>query len=307
MEDAARLDALFHEAVCAIDAGDVGTLERLLATHPRLVRDRLGSPGAWLRDQVGDALDGFFRQPYLLWFVAEDPVRNGRLPRNIASVARTILQTANVEGVDSVQEQLDYALRLVCWSWIARECGVQIELIDVLVDAGASPDGRTVDQGRFGTHSDSAIYNGNFAAAEHLLERGAPLTLSTALSLGRWGDVERLAQAATLQEKQDAFVQAALNGNAEALRRMLALGVPPTTVSARNQSHGTALHHAVWSGSLDAVQVLVEAGADPGRRDTLYDGTPLGWAESAEQQQKEESRAKQYREIALYLRETGGK
>jgi peptide-methionine (S)-S-oxide reductase len=46
------------------------------------VRDRLESPGAWLRDKVGGALDGFFRQPYLLWFVAEDPVRNGKLPGN---------------------------------------------------------------------------------------------------------------------------------------------------------------------------------------------------------------------------------
>ena len=197
---------------------------------------------------------------------------------------------------------------------------MQIELMDVLVDAGASLDGRTVYQGRYGTHSDAAIYNGNFAAAEHLLERGAPLTLSTALCLGRWADVERLAQATTLREKQNAFVQAALNGNAEALRRMLVLGMDPTTVSAQNQSHGTALHHAVWSGSLDAVRALVEAGADLTRRDTIYDGTPLGWAQYGEQQQKEAPRVdatkaeahqagvpKPYQEIAAYLREKGGK
>ncbi|MFY9820469.1 MAG: hypothetical protein WAM82_03755 [Thermoanaerobaculia bacterium] len=220
MDEARRLDALFHEAVTAMDTGDVATLEQLLAAHPRLVRERLGSPGAWLRDRVGGALDGFFRQPYLLWFVAEDPVRNGKLPENAAEVARAILQAAQREGADHLQEQLDYALRLVCWSWIARECGVQTRLIDVLVDAGASPDGRTVYEGRFGTHSDAAIYNGNFAAAEQLLRRGAPLTLSTALCLGRWDDAERLAQAATLEERQDAFVQAALLGNAEALRRV---------------------------------------------------------------------------------------
>lgn len=62
------------------------------------------------------------------------------------------------------------------------------------------------------------------------------------------------------------------------------------------------MHHAVWSGSLDAVKVLVEAGADLSRRDTIHDGTPLGWAEYGAQQQKE-SRAKQYLEIAAYLRE----
>ena len=302
----AEFDSLFREAVSAIDAGDVSTLERLVGGHTRLVRNRLVSPGPWLRESVGDALEGFFQQPYLLWFVAEDPVRNGKLPRNIAAVARTIVQLAQRDKVKSLQEQLDYALRLVCWSWIARDCGVQIELMDVLLDAGASPDGRTVYKGRFGTHTDAAIYNGNFAAAEHLLKRGAPLTFSTALSLGRWNDVERLAQTATLGEKQDAFVQAALNGQAEALRRMLAGGMNPTTVSAQNQSHGTALHHAVWSGSLEAVKVLVEAGADLNRRDTIYDATPFGWARYGEQEQKDESRARQYQAIAAYLRAKGG-
>lgn len=312
-----QLDAQFREAVSAIDAGDLATLDRLLTTNPALVRDRLDSPGAWLRDKVGNALDGFFQQPYLLWFVAEDPVRNGTLPRNIAQVAGTIIQTAKRHAVVNLQEQLDHALRLVCWSWIARQCGVQIELIDVLVDAGASLDGRTVYQSRYGTHSDAAIYNQNFDAAKHLIERGAPLTLTTALSLGLWADVDRFLPDATTAEKQDAFVQAAMNGKTEALRYMLARGMQPTTVSDRNQSHGTALHHAVWSGSLDAVRVLVEAGADLSRRDTLYHGTPLGWAMHAEQGQKESTRdnvheehqlgvRKQYREIAEYLRAHGG-
>src|ERR671937_29091 len=94
MDDRDVLDSLFREAVSAIDAGDVAALERLLAAYPRLVRDRLDSPGAWLRDQVGGAMDGFFRQPYLLWFVAEDPVRTGKLPGNIAQVTRAIIQAA---------------------------------------------------------------------------------------------------------------------------------------------------------------------------------------------------------------------
>jgi hypothetical protein len=86
----------------------------------------------------------------------------------------------------------------------------------------------------------------------------------------------------------------------------LAHGVDPTTSSARNQSHGTALHHAVWSGSLDAVRVLVEAGADLQKRDTVYGGTPLGWATYGAQQQPQAGRAKQYAAIAAYLRDKGG-
>jgi peptide-methionine (S)-S-oxide reductase len=45
------------------------------------------------------------------------------------------------------------------------------------------------------------------------------------------------------------------------------------------RAHSTPLHQAVSSGSLAAVQVLVEAGADLTTRDRIYDGTPLGWAE----------------------------
>jgi peptide-methionine (S)-S-oxide reductase len=307
MDHSASLDVLFRDAVSAIDSGDVDSLDRQLSAHPNLACDRLDSPGTWLRDQVGEAIAGFFARPYLLWFVAEDPVRNGKLPSNIAQVAQTIVDAAQHQHADGFQEQLDYTLRLVCWSWIARECGVQIELIDVLLNAGASVDGLHVYGGRFGTHTDSAIYNRNYAAAERLLERGAALTLTTALCLNRWTDFDRLAKTATLEDKQDAFVQAALNGNASALGRMLALGADPTTVSARNQSHGTALHHAVYSASLDAVRVLVEAGADLNRRDTIYDATPLGWAKYCEQQETDAARAKQYSEITAYLTTNGAK
>ena len=115
------LDDRFREAVSAIDSGDVETLERLVAENPALVRKRLDAPGAWLRDVVGKALDGFFRSPYLLWFVAEDPVRKGRLPDNIAAIARVIVDAARRQGAPNLQEQLDYALTLVSWSWIARE------------------------------------------------------------------------------------------------------------------------------------------------------------------------------------------
>jgi peptide-methionine (S)-S-oxide reductase len=297
------LDALFQEAVTAIDAGDVTTLERLIDANPRLVHERLDSPGAWLRDKAAGALEGFFKRPYLLWFIAEDPVRHGTLPKEIAGVTRVIVRAMQREKVESYQEQIDHAMRLVCWSWIARECGVQIELIDVLLDAGASLDGRDVYEGRYGTHADAAIYNRNFAAAEHLLERGASTTLTAALALQRWEEVERLAREATLEEKESAFVQAAMNGQAEALRRMLALGMSATTVSARNQSHATAVHHAVWSGNGDAVRVLVEAGADLTRRDTLYGGTPLGWAMHGEE--TDAARVEQYREIVAYLRAHG--
>jgi hypothetical protein len=77
---------LFRAAVSAVDAGDIGELERLRSAHPGLAWEHLDPPPAWLRDQIGDAADSFFARPCLLWFVAEDPVRNGRLPANIVEV-----------------------------------------------------------------------------------------------------------------------------------------------------------------------------------------------------------------------------
>ena len=286
-------DSHFREAVTAIDAGDVAALERLLAQHPELVRDRLASPGPWLRDQVGRALNGFFKKPYLLWFVAEDPGRNGKLPRNIAEVTRTIIQAARRGGVRTLQKQLDYALRLVAWSGVAADCGVQIELIDALVDAGATPDGAP----------DDALVNGHVAAAEHLVTRGAPLTLATALALGRWDEVSRLAESTSAREKQSGFVLAALRGNAEALSRLLALGVDVNLPSKDLYSHATPLHHAVCSGSLDAVKVLVEAGARLSTRDKAEKATPLGWAEYYLETNGRGERARRYAEIAAYLRD----
>ena len=288
-DEPAILDARFRDAVAAIDRGDVAELERLVSATPALVRERLESPGAWLRDKVGQAIDGFFARPYLLWFVAEDPVRNGSLPANVAVAARSIIDAARRGQVPNLQEQLDYALTLVSWSWIARQSGVQIDLIDVLVDAGAAADG----------NPNNALVNGNVVAAEHLVARGAELTLATALCLERWNDVDRLVVTANDQQKRFAFVLSALNGKANALRRMIDAGVDLNAPSADLYSHGTPLHHAVCSGSLEAVQVLVEAGADSTIKDTLWDGTPLGWAEHY---LKEGGAPKQYAEIAAYLR-----
>lgn len=290
--DVGSLDVSFREAVGAIDAGDVETLERLITATPSLVRDRLASPGSWLREKVGGALDGFFQRPYLLWFVAEDPMRTGTLPRNVAAVARAIIDAARRENAANLQEQLDYALTLASWSWIARQRGVQLDLIDVLIDAGAALDG----------NQNNALVNGNFAAADHLVKRGAALTLEVALCLGRWNDVDRLLPIASDKEKQFAFVLSALHGKVEALRRLIAAGVDVNAPSAGLYSHGTPLHHAVSSGSLEATKVLVEAGAKLDAKDHAWGGTPLGWAEYYLSGGQGDHPEKQYAQIAAYLR-----
>jgi len=261
------MDEWFRQAVSAIDAGDVAALAELLKAHPDLVRRRLEVPGDWLRVQVGDALEGYFRQPYLLWFVAENPIRNERLPANIAAVAGTIIEAARREGVANLQEQLEYTLGLVVTGRVPGECRVQRDLIDALIDAGARPgDGNGALGGR------------NLEAVAHLIARGAPVTLATALCTERLEEAARLAPGATAFDRQNALVAAALNGKADALRALIFFGVDVNERSAVIHPHATALHHAVDSGSLDAVQVLVDAGAGLDVRDDVYDRTPLDWA-----------------------------
>jgi peptide-methionine (S)-S-oxide reductase len=289
-ETSMTLDQLFQQAVALIGAGDVPALERLLSDHPALARERLTAPGPWLRNKVGGALDGFFKDPYLLWFVSEDVPVLGRLPKNIADVTRAILRSA--QGAPGLQDQLGSTLRLVCWSGVAERCGVQIELIDALLDAGAAPDGGP----------SNALVNGHFVAAEHLVARGAALTLDSAVCLGRWEDARRLSATASESEKQFAFVLAALNGKADAVKWMVKAGADVNRPSADLYAHGTPLHHAVCSGSLATVRVLLEAGADPGRRDKAWNGTPLGWAEHYLSERKDADSQKRYGEIADLLR-----
>lgn len=275
-----EIDSLFREAVSYIDAGQLSELQSLLVAHPLLVAKRLESAGDWLRSLVDGALEGYFKDPYLLWFVAENPIRHERLPANIAEITAAIVAAAKKEAVDSLQQQLDYALGLVVTGRVPREAGVQLQLMDALIDAGAKPGA-----------GHGALSGRNLDAAAHLIERGGELTLATAICLDRDSDVDRLTLNATPRDRQIALVAAALNGKAKALSRLLELGVDLNAYSTGIHTHATAMHHAVDSGSLEAVKVLVEAGARLDIRDKVYHGTPLDWAEH-------EGR----KEIADYLR-----
>ena len=93
--------------------------------------------------------------------------------------------------------------------------------------------------------------------------------------------------------------------------RLLSLGADPNAPNVGLNPNANALHNAVCSGSLAAVQQLVEAGASVDSKDGPYQATPLAWAEyfvresgadKVEYFQREGPRPKQYAEIASYLR-----
>ena len=246
MKNTTGFDSLFQQAVIAVDKGDEYKLKELLDAHPELATERLYEPGEWLTKVIGDALNNFFKDPYLLWFVSEDAVRNKTLPSNIANIASIIIEKAKAKKAASLQEQLDYGLRLVAWSWVARECGVQISLLDVLINAGAFKEGVSND----------ALVNGNFDAAKHLMQRGAQYTLPTALCLEQWDEADKLALTANDGQKQFSLVLAALNGKAQAVTRAISYGADINKPSKDLYAHGTPLHHAVWSGSVETAKTF---------------------------------------------------
>ena len=53
---------------------------------------------------------------------------------------------------------------------------------------------------------------------------------------------------------------------------------PPGT-----HSHTPPIHQAIAAGHLDVVKLLVDRGARLDIKDTIYQGTPLGWAKYCKQ------------------------
>jgi hypothetical protein len=277
-------DALFLQAVEAVDAGDVQSLRGLVEGHPRLIRDRLEGTEK-----------GYFERPYLLWFVADNPIRHLKLPDTIVEVTRLLIDFVKRFAPETAEFQIGYTLGLVATGRIPRECGVQIEMIDLLLDAGAKPN-----------RVEGVIGHGNLEAAAHLIQRGAELTLPAAVGLGWQEDMQRLAATASADEIDLALLVAAFFGKADILRWLVGIGARVNHLPDKCygfHSHATPLHQAVYSGSLEAVQVLVGAGADVNAMDKAYSGTPLGWAMymQTEEGVGEEMRER-YKIIEAYLK-----
>jgi len=286
MKNADITDASFRAAVEAIDSGDVPLLRQLLEADASLVHRRLEVP-----------VDGYFAWPYLLWFVADNPIRHEKLPANIVDVAETILVGLRGSGDEHYSFIVDYTLGLVCTGRIPKECGVQIPLMELLLRYGATVKGSVL--GAIGQH--------NFEAARWLLAHGSDYDLGTAVGLDDVDGALRLAAGATASQLYVALVVAAFFGKVEMIRLLLGAGADVNGSGLREDfggfhSHASALHQAVYSGEIRAVKLLVEAGADTSARDRAYEGTPIGWARYMGQEEAvgEEEKGR-FEEIEGYL------
>jgi ankyrin repeat protein len=251
-----------------LDAGDVDGLRTHLQEHPGLALQRVRFEGG-----------NYFQSPALLEFIAENPIRHGRLPANVVEVARVILEA----GAKTDRSILDSTLALVASGRVPREQGAQIPLIDLLCDSGADP-----NQGLM-----PALAHAEFAAVDALLRRGATLDLPVAAATGRLAKAQALLPDASPEERHRALALTAQHGQTEIVRLLLDAGEDPDRYNPVGcHSHSTPLHQAALSGHEEVVRLLVESGARRDVKDVLYHGTPADWARHAGRP-----------EIEAYLRE----
>lgn len=252
-------DATFRRAVELLDSGDAAGLRVHLVAHPGLVHQHVEFPGG-----------NYFRNPTLLEFVAENPIRHGTLPPTIVEVAKVILDAGARRDIPALNE----ALGLVSTGRVPRECAVQVPLINLLCDCGADPSGPM----------SAALTHGEFEAVNALIARGAAMDLPVAAAMGMSEEASRLLPNANSAKRHQALALASQFGHIDIIRLLLDAGEDPSRYNPIGcHSHSTPLHQAAFAGHFDVVQLLVSRGARLDLKDTLWQGTAADWASHSKQ------------------------
>jgi hypothetical protein len=245
-------DEAFRRAVDLLDAGDAAGMREHLKAHKKLVHQRESFEG-W----------NYFRNPTLLEFVAENPIRRGTLPKNIVEVARVILEA----GPD--QAPRNTTLALVATGSVPLQLGLTVPLIELLCESEADPDEAI----------NAAALHGSLLAVRTLLHHGARRTLPVAAALNSVEDVRQLLGTASEHERHVALSMASQIGWIDVVRVLLDSGEDPNRYNPiGGHSHTTPLHQAALIGNDALVRLLLERGADPNMRDLMWEGTPADWA-----------------------------
>lgn len=247
-------DPAFKAAAKAIQAGDVQALRKLLAQSSGLIHQHAVEPDCYPKD--------YFRDPALVWFVANNPSYVERMPVNMVEVARVLIEA----GADAAD--LQYTLGLVMTSSPARHQGLQRPLIRLLMEHGA----KVKDPWFVGE-----LGHGERDAVEAVFETGVPLTVPAAAGLGRVNDLGRLLESAGADERHAALCLAVINRQLEAARMCLDAGAEVNRFSVCHQ-HSMPIHQATVNDDVPMMELLVAHGARLDVEDTLWNGTPLGWA-----------------------------
>ena len=291
---AAHLDALAHggtetarfeAAAEAIVRGDEATLQELLQKHPELIRARSARE----------------HRATLLHYVSANGVEGYRQksPPNAARITELLLATgADVEAEADVYGGGCTALGLVATSTPPREAGVQIPVIQVLLDHGAQ-----IEHPNLAGNNVDAVYaclaNGCPEAAQYLAHRGARVGMIGAAGIGRLDVVQQLVATADVSRREMALRYAAGYGQREIVSFLLDGGVEP---DAHTGDGETALYYAVLGGHRDVVRLLLERGAQPGVHNQHGDVVQVAMWKAAHG-----GHADRFVEIIAALLATGGK
>jgi ankyrin repeat protein len=280
----------FESAVEAVIHGDLAALESLLRASPELVRSR---------STRVTHFDPPVHRATLLHYIAANGVEGYRqkTPENAVAVANVLLHAgAEVDALAGLYGGLCTTMSLLVSSCHPAQAGVQAALAETLLDFGASLDERGA--GRWRSPLMTALAFGYRSTAEALVKRGAKVdNIPAAAGLGRLADTRRFLEAADGDSRHRALALAAQQGHADIVDLLLDAGEDPNRYNPDgNHAHSTPLHQAVFAGHDAVVRLLVERGARLDIKDTVYQGTPLGWAEYGGQV-----------EIAKYLRAHGAR
>ncbi len=252
---------LFRNALQALDRGDLERLATLLGHHPALLRYRC---------RTGDIYEqGYFAGAMLLHHVAGNPDR-GPLPRNVLDGARLLIR----HGIDGKAARETIGLLLT--SRRAAEAGVALQLIDLLVQAGAPFDLAAPDV------LDLPLLNAAPATAQALVRRGARMDLRHAAALGEIAALRAMLAAAPPPPAalELALTLACIRGQTAAAALLVRHGAKgDVLVAPGGQTARTALHEAANRGHLDIVKLLLRHGAHPDVVEPRWGGTAAGWAD----------------------------
>ena len=270
----------FETAVEAIVSGDAGKLRSMLREHPELARAR-SSRG---------------HHATLLHYVAANGVEGERqkTPPNAVEIARILLDAgAEPDALADMYDNKCTTMSMLVSSAHPHIAGVQGALAETLLDYGAQLEG---PGSSWQSSLMTALVFGYPDTAETLIKRGATVSnIGAAAGLGRVEDVARLLPSADAEARHAALALAAQLGHTDVVQMLLDAGEDPNRYNPDGyHSHATPLHQAIWGKHEDVVHLLVERGARLDIRDTVYQGTPLGWAIYGERI-----------EIADYLRSNG--
>jgi ankyrin repeat protein len=291
----------FELAVEAIINGKIAALKSLLRQCPDVIgmRSTREHQATLLHYACANGVEGY-RQ---------------KTPKNAVKVAGVLIKAGaeidadldyGTEGRKMYPERTGSTpLGMVATSVHPAAAGVQLELLEKLIKAGANLDGLP---GGWNPVI-AALHNGRGKAAEFLARRGARLDLEGAAGTGRLDAVKsfftkdgQLTANATRNQMEAGFMWACEYGWTKVVAFLLEH--QPELSNAR--LHGeSGLHWSAFGGHKNIVKLLLKQNPAVNLIDVRFHSTPLGWALHGWCYPPPEARHNNYHEVVSLLVKAG--